>query len=140
MKISKNCELLSGKGCFKGGDDKETACYKVITADGTSVSIGSYVILVDIDGPNKGKTDYGNDLFEFTIETNNGTRSIYPRYYKDFETSPAFFMQEVYLRDAASAWIILFGNMDYLKVNPSDGKCKNNTSITLDGVTNTTCK
>ena len=74
MQVEKLCKY--GAGCFlnstaktlENGNDKnydtETNYYKAILSDGTSVGIGKNLeIVIDIDGPKKGKNTLGSDLF-----------------------------------------------------------------------------
>ena len=102
-------------------------------ADGTQLYFGSefFEILVDIDGKTKGgKPTSGKDLFAFTfLQSSKVTTEIYP----DGNNSSCFSSGH------CTDWVIKYGNMDYLKAN-STGVCKNNSSISLDGTTNTTCK
>ena len=87
------------------------------------------IIRVDIDGPNKGKSQEGTDLFEFDVTT----KGIYPNGCKDDELADKCFSNGYCAR-----WVVEVGNMDYLKAD-SNGKCENNNSITLSWTT-TTCK
>ena len=151
MKISKNCKITTDGTCF-GGEIKKTNTstkyedspngvntkYKFITADGTSVSIekNNVKIIVDIDGPSKGKNATGRDIFVFTYEDGNG---VVPLGYN--ETLFANLLANVKPSgngDYSAAWITKFDNAEYLKTN-SDGKCTNNTSLTMTE-SNPTCK
>ena len=154
MKLSKNCEQTANLGCFSkdpyknldgnaGGIGLDSAdwgpsgAYRVITADGTSIFFNyvSSLILVDIDGPNKGANTWGKDLFCFQLDIN--TKEPLPGGYNftDEQLKNNCFKTG----QNCTAWVIQNDNMDYLKVDNS-GKCTNNTSIVLDGTTNTTCK
>ena len=68
-------------------------------------------ISVDIDGSNKGKNKDGWDIFRFTV-TDQG---ILPSYTSEVTgiDSPAKTDREFYYY--ATAWVIMNGNMDYLK-------------------------
>ena len=135
MKVSKNCGL-DGTGCFsssvptdldgeKFDQSYDEFGYRVILADGTSVQFIvwplAFRIRVDIDGPNKGKNQYGNDIFDFYMETDSlykPSNQIVPSY--PYEADGDIFYEgkyEVtgYLGNYATAWIIRNGNMDYLK-------------------------
>ncbi len=138
LKVTKNCKMNTGEGCVLY--DNNDRYYKFELADGTSVVIddkGSQSLSnpwniwlsVDIDA-NKGKGVGGVDIFNFVTKSESRT----------IEPSPSI-LNSIFLPDggARARWIIDYGNMDYLKAD-TDGKCKNNTSITLDGVSNTTCK
>lgn len=146
MKVTKDCGYGEGKmsGCFfnsnvlfNGSAAAQTKCssYYFTTADGTS--LGMYIngnqiwILVDIDGPNKGKTALGSDVFLFQLDfegnfvinesgnfENSGGRSI------DWNDS------------LITQWVIRNENMDYLKL--VNKKCPNGT--TLNWETHTSCK
>ncbi len=135
MKVSKNCGF-DGTGCFSSSvptdadgekldDSYDEFGYRVILADGTSVKFNNwksgFKIIVDIDGPNKGKNQYGNDIFDFYMETDSlykPSKQIVPSY--PYEADGDIFYEgkyEVtgYLGNYATAWIIRNGNMDYLK-------------------------
>ncbi len=94
MKISKDCGL-EGTGCFATGKlsyinqtgldysiDTDKDSYSVVTSDGMSLNFsfedsnGAMVVFVDVDGPNKGKYQYGNDVFAFDIKSE--TNTLYP--------------------------------------------------------------
>ena len=147
LKISKNCET-NNTGCFNSEKPKEFGGtelplfegYQFILADGTSVAISDY-IYVDIDGPNKGQTTIGKDIFIFEIYDNeliplhnnvvSGTSCGYscvdgpdasPLGHKD------------YFSDCAAHWVINFDNMDYLKID-DDNKCPNGTTLSLSKIT-----
>ncbi|MBR1943777.1 type II secretion system protein, partial [bacterium] len=86
MKVSKTCG--TGDGCFSSNPLldvdgltvdanyltklKSNKAQMYILADGTALALfskgsGFYEIKVDIDGPNKGRNQIGNDIFDFTI-------------------------------------------------------------------------
>ena len=150
MKISKDCGLTQNV-CISntmtdGGSTSNISdmlgtenYYSYILSDGTSVAFGKDNssnrgnILVDIDGNTKGQNDPGNDVFGFFINTENLQLLPYGTGYVD--------IIDLYSNEHinATTWILQHENLDYLKLN-SNGTCKNNPSITLDGVTNTTCK
>jgi len=142
MKLSKNCAMNASQGCFTSGNtkilpgtenynpyDTPTDDYKVITADGTSISFlgnidGSPNIVVDIDGPNKGSYTLGKDIFFFDIDANSG---ILPT--GNNLNFSALLGQLAPKGDGAAAWIIKYDNADYLKFNTS-GLCSNGTTVT----------
>ncbi|MBR2525394.1 type II secretion system protein [bacterium] len=145
LKVSKNCNTTTGSGCFNSGQYKKisgdnyesadtTDYYKVITADGTSVAIKNNVIVVDIDGPTKGKFTLGHDIFWFGSNSNVG---VVPYNNDDFGT----LLTEVTTRGTqASGWIIKYDNADYLQfqsVSGSTATCKNGNTVTE---TNPRCK
>lgn len=148
LKTSKNCANQVNKGCFttnirdnKGtidGDlnvmnDSNASAYKIILADGSALSFSvfwfGYAATLDIDGPNKGSSTLGKDLFIFYL-TDNSVKTI-----SDINGN----YDDCFSTGYCAGWVINFDNMDYLKVDSSK-KCKNNTSIILDGKTNVTCK
>ena len=91
------------------------------------------MVIVDIDGPNKGKNEYGNDIFSFVV---SDTIGVMP-----FETAFGGNNQVAFCLTAhvtCTSWVVNFDNMDYLKAD-NTGKCNDNPSIVLDGVTNTSC-
>ena len=144
MKISKSCK--NDSGCFSSSGDmadlgENSSYYKYILADGTSVAfdMGSPYpyIWVDIDGPNKGPSEIGKDLFHFYISQGNQKGQLFP-WGGDTDTSSGEDDCPKSKDEGCTNWVIKHGNMDYLKTD-SSGKCKN-SSITLDGVSNTTCK
>lgn len=138
MKLSKDCGF--GTGCFASNSsfEKDTSSYKVITADGMSISFRQpwYTdIFVDIDGPNKGKCSNGYDIFEFEIfDDIDYVIALNSDRYSGPSASECLFQ----MRACASGWIIQNENLDYLKAD-SNGKCLENPSITLNWTTNTSC-
>ena len=157
LKISKDCGT-SGTGCFVSnvtphktdGSDVTllgTNYYRLILADGTALlfgltrtssETGTYpIIYIDIDGPNKGNGTSAKDIFAF--EVNQTTGEITPRGSADSSSDllTCGCLHNGYTE--CTAWVVMHDNMDYLKTNTS-GQCTNNTSIKLDGITNTSCK
>ena len=159
MKVSKDCGLAKGETCFKNtykylnpskDSDYSTVgnsedIYKVLLSDGTSlgfnfigVATGYWCIYfyVDIDGPNKGASTKGKDLFQFQIMNYGAQPFILTPlhgYFTPDGLSSFLFNQGV---DSA-AWILQFDNADYLKAS-STGLCPDGKTL-LDGVTNTSC-
>ena len=103
-----------------------------ISADGAEFSVGSDpglfgdnsshypnmkyygVVYVDIDGPNKGKNTIGYDMFDFSI-TDQGIFPSNTQYnIEDYlgEDGPCGIVAHDYY---CTAWVIINGNMDYLK-------------------------
>ena len=140
MKVSKNCETATGGGCFNigkykmisGGDYKEvdtSTFYKIITADNTSVAIGSDSwIVIDIDGPAKGNFTLGHDIFCFVLFANLGVLPL------GNDVSFNELLADISSRGTqASSWIIKYDNADYLKfrsVSGSIAECKNGNTVT----------
>ena len=163
LKVSKTCGLTTNSAClstslkdlsgntvpiYDGYDPasgNSTYTYKYILADGTGLGIkatsGKIALTVDLDGPNKGASTLGKDIFTFYIssggmgEGRNWTLTTDA--FIDGLTSVAdltsYFKTGKYL----ATWVIQNDNMDYLKA--TEGKCKNNTSRVLSW-TNTSCK
>ena len=136
MKISKNCGTSTGCWStspllFVDGDECESNAFEaekshagyyfVILADGSSLSFVTardgyeYRIRVDIDGPNKGKTQEGSDIFDFTIYIGSGSNGqiayqLTPSTYPDNWNGAG-------VSDYYTAWVIQNENLDYLKCN-----------------------
>ena len=130
MKISKDCGFDTTGKCFVTnasdfrratdyiGDFNTSGAYKIILADGTSLSFEAFgdfndghIIYADIDGPNKGSSMGGRDIFFYRISQKGklGYKSM---------TSPCD-------SDAdCLKWVLENDNMDYLKTN-TEGKCPN---------------
>jgi len=90
------------------------------------------LIEVDIDGSNKGKNLYGYDRFGFVV-TDQGVLPDNTGDDNGSNNPVAKIGNQFY----STAWVILMGNMDYLKT--TDGKTCPNKKI-LDWTTNTSCK
>ena len=146
MKVSKNCKLSTGcasksKAYYYDGsemepnlDDSHINYYNVILADGTSLSFERSVIHVDIDGPNKGKTKEGSDLFTFRIlddENNNCAIEYFPS--SGGSTGNLYYMDLL-------GWVILNNNMDYLKATLTGDTYKCPNGKILNWETQTSCK
>ena len=140
MKVSKVCGF-DAEGCFSdaltlwsdGSECESTTngnlafAYKVILSDGVSLGFHQeisdsrkiLVIRVDIDGPNKGKNQLGNDLFDFVYvykATSDGFVVLAPE--KQLWAGPAYNdnnVPEYYSDNYSAAWVLEFGNLDYLK-------------------------
>ncbi len=108
--------------------------YMVITSDGMSlgfrVNYDSCNITVDIDGPNKGKNQIGNDIFYFSVGLTNDNE-----YFKYLQLIPDI-SKEIILSEYsengslggyATAWVIDNDNMDYMKC-PSELNWNTQTS------------
>lgn len=168
LKTSKTCGLALGAGClsrtakwlngtsWSGNDgvtDNVTGLYKYILADGSSLAVRatSYwlAIYVDIDGPNKGSSTLGKDLFDFWIFSPNssamGSQIASTHSWQLLTASPAggntMLIDKTDLSSNFSSglglatWVLQNDNMDYLKA--TNGKCKNNTVLSW---TNRSCK
>ncbi len=84
-------------------------------------------IVIDIDGPNKGKNWYGVDLFAFNI-TKDG---IIPNHSADNIKDHIEYCTQNGI--ACAAWVLEKGNMDYLNVkHDGSSKCPNGTTLTWE--------
>ena len=149
LKISKNCgsgdsscidmdnikSLNPSTGLQMAGGFSGVFMYKksFILADGVSLTTTPTEIVVDIDGPNKGANTWGKDFFQFTVDADTG--EIFPYGYNDL-TDTNILNRCVKVGTYCGAWIIQYGNADYLKVD-SSGKCANDKVLST---TNTSCK
>jgi len=153
MKVSKDCGF--DEGCFSNapllvidGSEyfenyleslKNVNAYMITLSDGMSLrfesfSLEKFKIGVDIDGPNKGKNQEGNDIFDFAIYLGENyanvdgakTNILYPsarpgeltgNYPADGEGGSNY----------STAWVIENGNLDYLKC-PDDLNWETQTS------------
>ena len=164
LKVSKTCGLTANSACLStslkdlsgntsvltyrdidpaSGNSNYT--YKYILADGTGLGIkaasGKIALTVDLDGPNKGASTLGKDIFTFFIGPDymgEGRKwTLVTDYTIDGLTSVADLTSEFKTGASLATWVIQNDNMDYLKA--TEGKCKNNTSRVLSW-TNTSCK
>ena len=142
MKVSKNC-AQAGQGCYpkkitsSSGRDMSYSAYdffyKFILADGTAVFStvpNLQVIEVDIDGPNKGPSVYGKDIFRFLVSDSGITTECHDKTFS--------YMLQLLKADGmcASDWVINYDNMDYLKLK--GGKCPNGRTTPTEQ--NPSCK
>ena len=135
MKVSKDCGFNAG--CFStaqylnssGSKIAENLLdfmqkdggtqYMVMLSDNVSLGFHSvygtdycYNIKVDIDGPNKGKNQEGNDIFGFSI---NRTESNYKNTLVPDSFPQRWSGDLVGKFEYVTAWVIENGNLDYLK-------------------------
>lgn len=146
FKTSKVCGMTANLGCFSNkalkahngsamslnaDQDTSSGSYRVLLSDGTSMGfvLVQNVILVDIDGPNKGSNQYGKDFFVFALDRDN--RQIVPNRATNYYSGDTSFAKT---GSVATGWIIDYDNMDYLKANTT-GKC-NNSNVTLNAAAN----
>ena len=155
MKVSKNCG--NSTGCWSTApllysdgshwndnyfQDSRNSCQFFILADGTALALSGddYYsrIRVDIDGPNKGKTQYGIDIFDFTIEIFGDLNGIENIGILIPSAIPNNWTGKLFKDDAYStAWVIKNDNMDYLKLDSSE-KCPDGKELNWE--TKTSCK
>lgn len=158
MKVSKTCGSGSVDGCFvatdahyfngSGNPDgpyNYDHGYSVLLADGTAVHFlarsNTAGIIVDIDGPQKGKNAWDYDLFSFN--TKNKTLEPDGNSLTDSQLKTDCFKPEEPSEGSGSytdlgyctAWVIRSDSMDYLKA--TNGTCPNGTVLSWS---NTTCK
>ncbi|MGN0018005.1 MAG: hypothetical protein ACI37S_03080 [Candidatus Gastranaerophilaceae bacterium] len=79
-------------------------------------------MLIDIDGPNKGKFRVGHDVFQIPITKEELKPSLW--YLAENLDSDSEMESVYWYGGASSQWIMDNNNMDYLMVD-SDGKCPN---------------
>ncbi len=135
LKVSKDCDTDSG--CWDSASyiDKDKGYYKAILSDGTSLAFYAdhcdITIYFDIDGPNKGKNQFDNDIFNVSVKFYSDLDSNYGQTYGELYPSTAADSQTGNLSDHefnyGTAWIIKNGNMDYLKC-PEDLNWETQTS------------
>ena len=108
-----------------------------ISLEGISPTSNSFHIDVDIDGPTKGKNNYGVDIFSFGTYDNvdnaqwstnsvNNSMDIKP-YFGGFYDSGMMVSCGNY-GGVCTRWVIDYDNMDYLKLD-SNGKCPNGKAL-----------
>jgi len=140
MKVSKSCG--TGDGCFSSnplldvdGSEydgnylaslKDDKVQMYILADGTAIGFDFYDsnivhIRVDIDGPNKGKNQIGNDIFDFSIYfyDANGQQAL--------QLTPSALPDEWtgdFYDSYSTAWVIKNENLDYLKCSDLNWETK----------------
>ncbi len=149
MKVSKDCGIGTGEGCFLQKDGKFSdgtgdpdspynwdSDYKVLLADGASLNlfVGTMPqITVDIDGP-KGSAIWNKELFAFSIDSND---ELFPvgYNYSNSQLITNCFTPSNAIAGNCTGWVIQTGNMDYLKA--TNGKCPNGTMLSWE---NTSCK
>ena len=137
LKVSKECGL--DEGCFSSapyldasGDVKwgsmtnylsclqGDSVYMVMLSDGTSLSFHAYKaeihIHADIDGPNKGKNQEGNDIFGFVLGLQESGFDAMNTKYLQLIPDCANGGRGEWDHDYDLAkWVIENGNLDYLK-------------------------
>ena len=157
MKISKDCTNNPSEcmGTISGDSTSFNNGAAFILADGSAIQFrwvtdASYTfttprdtifIIVDIDGPNKGSNTAGKDVFAFKLDSSSSEilplSAGYSGSFINLMASDCFW-GESHKHLACTDWILMYDNMDYLKVD-NDKKCPDGKTI-LDGVSNTTCK
>ena len=137
MKATKVCGLGYNSACFSLPPcNSSFSCmledyyYKFQIADGSSLGVrgegsDSVSFIIDVDGPNKGKSELCSDIFIFSFDSVTGQGRAYTG---DFNKSDYY---------PCGAWVLRNENLDYLKT--TDGKtCSNGKVLNWDN--QTTCK
>ncbi len=119
--------VITNGSSFPNCDDNDAGLYRT-----DDFCINTF--LIDVNGPNKGKNQVGQDIFAFTLSDSLGVLPQVNCWYEYQVIEDCMSAKD----DLCSYWVINYGNMDYLKTD-SDGKCNDNPSIVLDGVNNTSC-
>jgi len=160
--FANNSTMLKSDGADLSSNVNAQNAYKVLLADGASVAVnvdnstctanvGANVsqdlkevcgtILVDIDGPSKGKGMHGLDLFQFLITKKGvfpvGTEADEKFKYNDDCTKKGA-PTTVAGSKGCTAWVVYNANLDYKKANTS-GQCLSNTGKTLNFSNTTSC-
>ena len=91
-------------------------------------------VYVDINGPLKGKNQYGKDLYTFNLSDSLGLIPYIDA--TSFDDAVSYCMNSKN-GNSCTWWVLEYGNLDYLKAD-ENGKC-NDSNIILDGTTNTSC-
>ena len=141
INIARDCKNTTNSGCFASGNyyyldgskwtNYETArhIYRVITNDGVSLGFHGYsadcsaqelnmtkcgVIHVDIDGPKRGTSTFGKDLFRFFVTEKGIVPDGVPLQVgsNDFNDT-----QCSKLGYHCTIWVLENGNRDYLRCN-----------------------
>ncbi len=140
MKVQKNCGNSGSVACYNTTASGTDQLYEFITADGMSVRIiWDELIYLDIDGPQKGPNTNGKDRFVFACSYNNGDITPMGQSLVLSATQIGEFFNTSCNKNGGmycTGWVIVNGNMDYLKVG-TDGKCPNGTQLST---TVTSCK
>ena len=147
LKTSKKCDSVTS--CEMSFDENGSAnnviSYAAILADGAAIGLDAIgggsrnnlfaVIIIDIDGIQKGKNRQGFDVFKFFVNHEEGVHVSNIMGYSSKHVTKG--SCDEYYDDEAAAWIINFDNMDYLKTK--DGTtCSNGIKLTVGG--NHSCK
>ena len=153
MKVTKSCNFYDENydpDCLRETGTITEGYYRMKVADGLVIAsdesdwdcsdtYGKYSdvclhdIEIDINGSNKGKDEWGQDCFKFMVSDSVGVVPFY-----DWDSVESGISACLQHKSNCSWWVIEYGNLDYLKTD-STGKCNDNPSIVLDGVTNTSC-
>ncbi|MBR1680966.1 type II secretion system protein [bacterium] len=146
LKITKNCGN-TGSGCTQNyilslnGTKKNESMqdcgyrsevgYSYIMADGMSLGIAGYTdcLAIDIDGPNKGSSTEGKDIFYFSLDSKTGEVTPSGMQFTDAQLKESCFKTGA----SCTGWVIQNENMDYLKADRT-GKCPNNVQLSWSNI------
>ncbi|MBQ3310608.1 type II secretion system protein [bacterium] len=131
MKVTKFCKA-EDENCFcynRIYDD--SSCFILASGAGIGYDFDNDYIYIDTDGPNRGKNEWGIDLFliGFSLDNNYILKPL-------IDSTKEEFMRDMdgwwhgHCSSACGQWIMDNGNMDYLNID-SQGRCKNDTSKVL---------
>ena len=144
LKVSKKCDSVTicSLRLDLYGSDGASYDAGAILADGTVIILSSSpsdghpaYIGVDIDGEKKGKNKGGYDTFYFSLEEKEGVTV------SGIMRNPSEYVRKssnYFYSGQATAWIINFGNMDYLKTTDGTTCPDGKTKLTAGG--NHSCK
>ena len=144
MKYSKACTVSDACTLFDAGTSEgQRAQHAIVLPDGATVGFNCWTdectIYIDLDGPNKGANAHCKDYFQLGIRQDNFNEQKYIVTYtsrwmvKDNAVFNTAYSQGSY----CAAWVLVNGNMDYLKTD-SSGKCPDGQELQF-GV-KTSCK
>ena len=111
-------------GCYNNCHDKGDREIDTIADD----DIQWAEVIVDVNGPEKGPYKLGDDVFAFRIVRNGDVRP----YANDYDSR--YYRMADCINESGllcTAWVIQFGNEDYLKY--VDGKCPDGKTLSWDG-------
>lgn len=133
MDVTTDCGTGANKRCWKDSSTENTAAYKLELKDGTTMSFYNDIqvpalvhypfpgtIVFDLDGPSKGPNTMGIDQFRVAYDAKKISSGIDMVGYNGI-TSPTG--EGFYL-----AWVLKYGNEDYMKCASSLSFTGGNTS------------
>ena len=143
MKYSKVCTVSDACTLFDAGygTGGNRAPHAIILPDGATVGFDCSTwggnIHIDLDGPNKGANAHCRDYFKLGIRPDNFNKQKYIVTYDDRGRVKNNGVLFAYGSTGCAAWVLVNGNMDYLKTD-SSGKCPDGEKLQF-GV-KTSCK
>lgn len=145
LKVDKDCGLVdnTNRTCWDSASNIGNNYYKVKLADGTSMAMLLYqgvitsgygclnnrvlTMILDIDGPNKGRGEKCEDIFSMSFY-GNGSYFL-----------PSLSENLIRATGACSYWILDKGNADFLKATYTSNSFKCPNGKYLNWSNNTTC-